>query len=184
MMVDVKTNLEATSLSDNKQKIKKIEYTMNRDRKAFEILYKIIMTGMTKNDTNTSLTANILEDGRNPNRTYLTEVFDSLDLEEYLKGLEKRVEEHLHLMKESTDKMSELVMKFFEKTVKNEEVQKEEKEKPIQNKVAQASKPEPKPPFMVPNQFDPNNFFMNPGMYPFMYNPYQNWPFIAANVRI
>lgn len=55
MMIDLKTNLESNSLSDNKQKIKRIAYTMNRDRKAFEILYKIIMTGTNKNVSNNSI---------------------------------------------------------------------------------------------------------------------------------
>lgn len=55
MMIDVKANLETSSLNDNKQKMKRVEYTMNRDKKVFEILYKIIMTGMNQNVSHTSI---------------------------------------------------------------------------------------------------------------------------------
>lgn len=185
MMTEVKTNLESTSLNDNKQKIKKIEYTMNRDRKAFEILYKIIMTGMTKNETNNSVITNETDifNSSKQNMSSVTEIFDSLDLQEYLSGLEKRVEDHLLQMKQSTDKMSEFVLGFFENVVKGPQSKKSE-EKPIPNKESKKSKVDPKLPLIADtNQIDTSNFFMNQAMYPFMYNPYNNWPFIAANVR-
>lgn len=51
----MKANLETSSLNDNKQKMKRVEYTMNRDKKVFEILYKIIMTGMNQNVSHTSI---------------------------------------------------------------------------------------------------------------------------------
>lgn len=179
MMTEVKTNLETTSLNDNKQKIKKIEYTMNRDRKAFEVLYKIIMTGMSKNGTNVSITAEV--EAPKQNRTSLYEIHDAYDLKEYITGLEKSVEEHLQHMKDSTEKMSEFVMNFFENLVKGNN--NEEKEEKIENKVLKKEKQtETKPNILTNNQIDTSTFFMNPAMYPFMYNPYNNWPFIAANV--
>ncbi|XP_063706489.1 uncharacterized protein LOC134835539 [Culicoides brevitarsis] len=185
MMSDVKTNLDTTPLSENKQKIKKIEYTMNRDRKAFEILYKVIMTGITKNDTNITVTAENTSIKTN-NGTNLYDVQDSFELREYLSDLEKNVKTHLDQMKQSTEKMSDFVMKFFENVIKRDEEKK--KDEKIEDKTLKKSnkdtKIDQKPSILATNQIDTSTFFMNPAMYPLMYNPYNNWPFIAANLKL
>lgn len=111
------------------------------------------------------------------NKSNFTEIYDSLDLQEYVDGLQQNVDQHIQQMKESTDKMTEFVMKFFENSVKDSI---EPKEKLLQNKSLKKPKSDSKPTYS--NLIDTSSFFMNHPMNPFMYNPYNNWPFAVGNV--
>lgn len=115
------------------------------------------------------------------NNTNLAEMHDSLDIQDYFDDLQKNVEKHLGQMKESTDKMSDFVLKFFENSIKDSV---EPIKKPIQNKSLKKAKTDTKSIYLTSNQVDTSSFSMNPSIYPFMYNPYNNWPFALANVSV
>lgn len=49
MMQDLATKFTNSSLTVNKQKIKRLEYRIKRDKQAIDILHKVIMTGINMN---------------------------------------------------------------------------------------------------------------------------------------
>lgn len=49
MMQDLATKFTNSSLTVNKQKIKRLEYRIKRDKQAIDILHKVVMTGISTN---------------------------------------------------------------------------------------------------------------------------------------
>uniref|UniRef100_A0A336M8C5 CSON013442 protein n=1 Tax=Culicoides sonorensis TaxID=179676 RepID=A0A336M8C5_CULSO len=169
---DVKNNVNNTDLTDNKHKIKRIEYIIKRDRKALDLLYKIIMSGLNQNVSQ-------IENETFEMPLELKEVKDILDIHSYMNHLEKRIDQHLEGMRHNRKKIVDVTMEYFKSTEKK----KKESEIKIFNekspKVLNSNVVD-----KVPNQIDAQTYLITPSIYPLLFHQYNDWIYSTNMKRI